>query len=164
MSWSTHHAPMAAACLKTKIDYEKHMMYQIQSVFCNLLRDAFHHPKTESELTLVYQHSLGLQTLIKQGWHQYYKYSQFYETFWQDMCFDDFWPVLDHWFENQEQLYVYDGFNEKRAPSWVSKAFYLHKLGEKMQNDDLQKYMVSKLKELDKKMNEKIDHICNHKS
>ena len=163
MRLSIHHAPMAAACLKTKI-YEKHMMFQIQSVFCNLLRDAFHHVQTESELTLVYQHSLGLQTLIKQGWHDYYKYSQLYETFWQDVCFDGFWPVLDHWFENQEQLYVYDGFNEKKAPTWVSKAFYLHKLGEKMQNNDLQKYMVSKLTELEKKINEKIDHICNLKS
>ena len=164
MRWSTHLAPMAAACLKTKIDYEKHMMLQIQSVYCKLLRDAFYHPKTESELSLLYKHLLALQTLIKQGWHDYYKYSQLYETFWQDICFDGFWPVLDHWFENKEQLYVYDGLNEKRAPTWVSKAFYLHKLGDKMQNDDLQKYMLSKLTELEKKINEKIDHICNHKS
>ena len=164
MNLSTHHAPMAAACLKTKIDYEKHMMLQIQSVFCNLLRDAVHDQKTESELTLMYQHTLGLRTLIKQGWHDYYKYSQSYGTFCQDICFDGFWPVLDHWFENQEQFYVYDGFNEKKAPSWVSKAFYLHKLGEKMQKNDLKQYMLSKLTQLEKKINEKIDDICNYKS
>ena len=164
MRWSTHHAPMAAACLKTKIDYEKHTMCQIKSVFCNLVRDAVHDQKTESQLTLVYQHTLGLRILIQQGWHQYYKYNQLYETFGQNVQFDGFWPVLDHWFENQEQLYVYDGFNEKRAPSWVSKAFYLHKLGEKMQNDDLKKYMLSKLTQLEKIINEKTDIICNQKS
>lgn len=156
---------MAATCSLThKFDYEKHMMLQIESVFKLVLRDSIRNKETESALNSVHRHILGLQSLIKKDWDEYYKYSEFYDTLCKDVHFERFFPVLDLFFENQEQLYVFDGLNEQKAPEWFCKAFYLYKITQKLQNEDMQKYMLSKLKELKEHIHQKTDLLCNHKS
>ena len=133
------------------------MMLQIQSVFSNLLRNAIQDKETESALNSVYIHILGLQSLIKKDWDEYYKFSESYDILCRHVYFDRFVPVLDLFYENQEQLYVFDGLNEKKAPEWVCKAFYLHKITQKLQNEEMQKYMLSKLTQLQKHIQQKTD-------
>ena len=139
-------------------------MLQVETVFKLVLRDAVSNQETESALNSVYRHILGLQSLIKKDWDDYYKYSELYNTICQDVHFDHFFPVLDLFYENEEQLSVFDGRNEEKAPKWFCKAFYLYKITQKLQNEDMQKYMLSKLKQLKEHIHQKTDLLCNHKS
>ena len=139
-------------------------MCQVESVFSNVVRDAVKDKENESALNSLYRDILGLQSLIEVGWNEQYKFTHSYDSVCKDVHFDRLFPVLDLFFELKDQLYVFDVINEKKAPEWVGKAFYLHKITQKLQNERMQKFMLSKLREVKEHIHRKTDLLCNHKS